>query len=387
MTAAQSTPKVALITGITGQDGSYLAEFLLEKGYTVHGIKRRASSFNTSRVDHIYQDPHIDNAKFKLHYGDLSDSSNLTRIIQETQPDEIYNLGAQSHVAVSFESPEYTADVDGMGTLRMLEAIRILGLEKKTRFYQASTSELYGLVQETPQKETTPFYPRSPYAVAKLYAYWITVNYREAYGMYACNGILFNHESPRRGETFVTRKITRGLANISLGLEDCLYMGNIDALRDWGHAKDYVRMQWMMLQQTEAEDFVIATGKQYSVRQFIEWTAAELGMQLRWEGEGIHEKGFWLNPPAVLPLPLGEGRGEGIPLGARPIVSIDPRYFRPTEVETLLGDPTKAKQKLGWVPEITAQEMCKEMVAHDLAQAKQHALLKANGYQVNVSVE
>jgi len=276
-----TTPKVALITGVTGQDGSYLAEFLLEKGYTVHGIKRRASSFNTQRVDHIYQDPHVDNARFKLHYGDLSDSSNLTRIIQETQPDEIYNLGAQSHVAVSFESPEYTADVDGMGTLRILEAIRILGLEKKTRFYQASTSELYGLVQETPQKETTPFYPRSPYAVAKLYAYWITVNYREAYGMYACNGILFNHESPRRGETFVTRKITRGLANISLGLQDCLYMGNIDALRDWGHAKDYVRMQWMMLQQTEAEDFVIATGKQYSVRQFIEWTAAALGRRRR----------------------------------------------------------------------------------------------------------
>ena len=399
-TAPQTNaPKVALITGITGQDGSYLAEFLLEKGYIVHGIKRRASSFNTSRVDHIYQDPHIDNAKFKLHYGDLSDSSNLTRIIQETQPDEIYNLGAQSHVAVSFESPEYTADVDGMGTLRMLEAIRILGLEKKTRFYQASTSELYGLVQETPQKETTPFYPRSPYAVAKLYAYWITVNYREAYGMYACNGILFNHESPRRGETFVTRKITRGLANISLGLEECLYMGNIDALRDWGHAKDYVRMQWMMLQQDTAEDFVIATGKQYSVRQFIEWSAAELGMQLRWEGEGIHEKGFWLNPPAslprrlgdrssaLLPLPLGEDRGEGIPVGARLIVSIDPRYFRPTEVETLLGDPSKAKQKLGWVPEITAQEMCREMVTHDLAQAKQHALLKANGYSVNVSVE
>jgi len=375
--------KVALITGITGQDGSYLAEFLLEKGYTVHGIKRRASSFNTARIDHIYQDPHIDNARFKLHYGDLSDTSNLTRIIQQTQPDEIYNLGAQSHVAVSFESPEYTADVDGMGTLRMLEAIRILGMEKKTRFYQASTSELYGLVQETPQKETTPFYPRSPYAVAKLYAYWITVNYREAYGMYACNGILFNHESPRRGETFVTRKITRGLANISLGLEDCLYMGNIDALRDWGHAKDYVRMQWMMLQQTEAEDFVIATGKQYSVRQFIEWTAQELGMQLRWEGEGINEKGYWLNPPSVI---ASEAR-QSMPLTSCPIVSIDPRYFRPTEVETLLGDPTKAKQKLGWVPEITAQEMCKEMVAHDLAQAKQHALLKANGYSVNVSVD
>ncbi len=373
------TPKVALITGITGQDGSYLAEFLLEKGYTVHGIKRRASSFNTARVDHIYQDPHIENARFKLHYGDLSDSSNLTRIIQETQPDEIYNLGAQSHVAVSFESPEYTANVDGMGTLRMLEAIRILGLEKKTRFYQASTSELYGLVQETPQLETTPFYPRSPYAVAKLYAYWITVNYREAYGMYACNGILFNHESPRRGETFVTRKITRGLANISLGLEDCLFMGNIDALRDWGHAKDYVRMQWMMLQQGQAEDFVIATGKQYSVRQFIEWSAAELGMQLRWEGEGVNEKGYWLNPPAS--LTRGDVRGE------RCIVSIDPRYFRPTEVETLLGDPSKARQKLGWTPEITAQEMCAEMVAADLAQAKQHALLKANGYEVNVSVE
>jgi len=359
-------PKVALITGVTGQDGSYLAEFLLEKGYTVHGIKRRASSFNTQRVDHIYQDPHVDNARFKLHYGDLSDSSNLTRIIQETQPDEIYNLGAQSHVAVSFESPEYTADVDGMGTLRILEAIRILGLEKKTRFYQASTSELYGLVQETPQKETTPFYPRSPYAVAKLYAYWITVNYREAYGMYACNGILFNHESPRRGETFVTRKITRGLANISLGLEDCLYMGNIGALRDWGHAKDYVRMQWMMLQQDTAEDFVIATGKQYSVRQFIEWTAAELGMQLRWKGEGVNESGYWND---------------------KPVIRIDPRYFRPTEVETLLGDPSKAKQKLGWVPEITVQEMCAEMVAVDLARAKQHALLKANGYTVNMSTE
>jgi GDPmannose 4,6-dehydratase len=360
------TQKVALITGITGQDGSYLAEFLLEKGYIVHGIKRRASSFNTQRVDHIYQDPHVSNASFKLHYGDLSDSSNLTRIIQETQPDEIYNLGAQSHVAVSFESPEYTADVDGMGTLRILEAIRILGLEKKTRFYQASTSELYGLVQETPQRETTPFYPRSPYAVAKLYAYWITVNYREAYNMYACNGILFNHESPRRGETFVTRKITRGLANISQGLEDCLYMGNIDALRDWGHAKDYVRMQWMMLQQDQAEDFVIATGVQYSVRQFIEWTAEELGKTIRWEGEGVDEVGYWND---------------------KPIVKIDPRYFRPTEVETLLGDPSKAKQILGWVPEITAQEMCAEMVVSDLAQAKQHALLKKHGYSVNVSVE
>ncbi len=369
------TSKTALITGITGQDGSYLAEFLLEKGYIVHGIKRRASSFNTARVDHIYQDPHIENARFKLHYGDLSDTSNLVRIIQETQPDEIYNLGAQSHVAVSFESPEYTADVDGMGTLRMLEAIRILGLEKKTRFYQASTSELYGLVQETPQKETTPFYPRSPYAVAKLYAYWITVNYREAYGMYACNGILFNHESPRRGETFVTRKITRGLANISQGLEDCLYMGNIDALRDWGHAKDYVRMQWMMLQQDQPEDFVIATGKQYSVRQFIEWTAAELGMSLRWEGKGVEEVAYWTNSPASH-TPTGQ-----------PVVRIDPRYFRPAEVETLLGDPTKAKQRLGWTPEITAREMCAEMVAFDLTQAKQHALLKTHGYRVNVSVE
>jgi len=361
-----TTQKTALITGITGQDGSYLAEFLLEKGYKVHGIKRRASSFNTQRVDHIYQDPHVDNANFKLHYGDLSDTSNLVRIIQETQPNEIYNLGAQSHVAVSFESPEYTADVDGMGTLRILEAIRILGLEKKTRFYQASTSELYGLVQETPQRETTPFYPRSPYAVAKLYAYWITVNYREAYGMYACNGILFNHESPRRGETFVTRKITRGLANISQGLEDCLYMGNIDALRDWGHAKDYVRMQWMMLQQDQPEDFVIATGVQYSVRQFINWTAEALGMQIRWEGTGVDEVGYF---------------------GEKAIVRIDPRYFRPTEVETLLGDPTKAKEKLGWVPEITAQKMCAEMVAYDLQQAKQHALLKQHGYNVNVSVE
>ena len=368
-------PKVALITGVTGQDGSYLAEFLLEKGYTVHGIKRRASSFNTQRVDHIYQDPHVDNARFKLHYGDLSDSSNLTRIIQETQPDEIYNLGAQSHVAVSFESPEYTADVDAMGTLRILEAIRILGMEKKTRFYQASTSELYGLVQETPQKETTPFYPRSPYAVAKLYAYWITVNYREAYGMYACNGILFNHESPRRGETFVTRKITRGLANISQGLDSCLYMGNIDALRDWGHARDYVRMQWMMLQQDQPEDFVIATGVQYSVRQFIEWTAAALGMQLRWQGKGVDEVAYC------------HSREDGNPCPPDPIVRIDPRYFRPAEVETLLGDPTKAKQKLGWVPVITAQDMCTEMVTHDLAQAKKHALLKVHGFNVNVSLE
>ena len=371
-------PKVALITGITGQDGSYLAEFLLEKGYIVHGIKRRASSFNTQRLDHIYQDPHVDNANFKLHYGDLSDTSNLVRIIQETQPDEIYNLGAQSHVAVSFESPEYTADVVGMGTLRLLEAIRILGLEKKTRFYQASTSELYGLVQETPQKETTPFYPRSPYAVAKMYAYWIVVNYREAYGMYACNGILFNHESPRRGETFVTRKITRGLANIAQGLEECLYMGNLDALRDWGHAKDYVRMQWMMLQQEQPEDFVIATGVQYSVRQFIQWSAQELGIKLRFEGQSVDEV-------AIIDSITGE-KAPALKPG-QIVVRVDPRYFRPTEVETLLGDPTKAKQKLGWMPEITVQEMCAEMVASDLAQAKQHALLKQHGYNINVSVE
>ena len=378
----KSTPnspqKVALITGVTGQDGSYLAEFLLEKGYIVHGIKRRGSLFNTQRIDHIYQDPHIDNARFKLHYGDLSDTSNLMRIIQETQPDEIYNLGAMSHVAVSFESPEYTADVDGIGTLRILEAIRILGLEKKTRFYQASTSELYGLVQEIPQKETTPFYPRSPYAVAKLYAYWITVNYREAYGMYACNGILFNHESPRRGETFVTRKITRGLANIAQGLEDCLYMGNMDALRDWGHAKDYVRMQWMMLQQDQPEDFVIATGVQYRVRQFIEWSAAELGIKLRFEGQGLDEV-------AIIDSITGDRAPALKP--DQVIVKIDPRYFRPTEVETLLGDPSRAKKKLGWVPEITVQEMCAEMVSNDLEEAKRHALLKANGYSVNVSIE
>ena len=373
-----SKQKVALITGITGQDGSYLAEFLLEKGYMVHGIKRRASSLNTQRVDHIYQDLHIENAHFKLHYGDLSDTSNLIRIIQETQPDEIYNLGAQSHVAVSFESPEYTADVDAIGTLRLLEAIRILGLEKKTRFYQASTSELYGLVQETPQKETTPFYPRSPYAAAKMYAYWITVNYREAYGMYACNGILFNHESPRRGETFVTRKITRGLANIAQGLESCIYMGNIDALRDWGHAKDYVRMQWMMLQQDAPDDFVIATGVQYSVRQFIEWSAAELGVTLKFEGRGVDET-------ATVVSIVGEN-APALKVGDV-IVRIDPRYFRPTEVETLLGDPAKAKQKLGWVPEITVQEMCAEMVVSDLAQAKQHALLKSHGFNINVSLE
>jgi GDPmannose 4,6-dehydratase len=369
------TPKTALITGITGQDGSYLAEFLLEKGYVVHGIKRRASSFNTERVDHIYQDPHIDNSNFKLHYGDLSDTSNLVRIIQETQPDEIYNLGAQSHVAVSFESPEYTADVDGMGTLRILEAIRILGLEKKTRFYQASTSELYGLVQETPQKETTPFYPRSPYAVAKLYAYWITVNYREAYGIYACNGILFNHESPRRGETFVTRKITRGLANISQGLEKCLYMGNIDALRDWGHAKDYVRMQWMMLQQDKPEDFVIATGVQYSVREFINKAATALGMTLSWSGTGVDEVAYC------------HSRADGNPCPADPIVRIDTRYYRPTEVETLLGDPTKAKEKLGWTPEITLDEMVTEMVASDLGAAKRQVLLKTHGYKVSIGLE
>ncbi|WP_331252016.1 GDP-mannose 4,6-dehydratase [Chromobacterium paludis] len=379
MTAVAMTKnKVALITGITGQDGSYLAEFLLEKGYVVHGIKRRASLFNTQRVDHIYQDPHITDARLKLHYGDLSDTSNLVRIIQEAQPDEIYNLGAMSHVAVSFESPEYTADVDAIGTLRILEAIRILGLEKKTRFYQASTSELYGLVQEIPQKETTPFYPRSPYAVAKLYAYWIVVNYREAYGMYACNGILFNHESPRRGETFVTRKITRGLANIAQGLEDCLYMGNLDALRDWGHAKDYVRMQWMMLQQEQPEDFVIATGVQYSVRQFIKWSAQELGITLHFEGQGVDEV-------AIVDKIEGD-KAPALKVG-QTVVSIDPRYFRPTEVETLLGDPAKAKAKLGWTPEITVQEMCAEMVAADLQSAKQHALLKANGYVVNVSVE
>jgi len=369
---------VALITGVTGQDGSYLAEFLLDKGYMVHGIKRRSSLFNTQRVDHIYEDPQIENARFRLHYGDLSDTSNLIRIVQETQPDEIYNLGAQSHVAVSFESPEYTADVDAMGTLRLLEAIRILGLEKKTRFYQASTSELYGLVQETPQKETTPFYPRSPYAVAKMYAYWITVNYREAYGMYACNGILFNHESPRRGETFVTRKITRGLANIAQGLESCLYMGNIDALRDWGHAKDYVRMQWMMLQQNQPEDFVIATGVQFSVRQFIDWSAQELGIGLRFEGKGVDEKATVIR--------IDGDKAPGLKVGDV-IVQIDPRYFRPTEVETLLGDPSKAKQKLGWTPEITVQEMCAEMVREDLEQATKSALLKKHGYKISISAE
>ncbi len=370
--------KKALITGVTGQDGSYLAEFLLAKGYEVHGIKRRASQFNTQRVDHIYEDPHVDHRRFVLHYGDLTDSSNLTRIISEVQPDEVYNLGAQSHVAVSFEAPEYTADVDALGTLRLLEAIRFLGLEKKTKFYQASTSELYGLVQETPQKETTPFYPRSPYAVAKLYAYWIVVNYREAYGMHACNGILFNHESPRRGETFVTRKITRGLANIAQGLEKCIYMGNLNALRDWGHAKDYVRMQWMMLQQDEPEDFVIATGVQFSVRQFITWSANELGITLRFEGEGVNEK-------AIVDKIEGD-KAPSLKVGDI-IVAVDPRYFRPAEVETLLGDPTKAKEKLGWVPEITVQEMCHEMVAEDLKVAQQTALLRKYGHQVSVSKE
>ncbi len=370
--------KKALISGVTGQDGSYLAELLLEKGYEVHGIKRRASLFNTQRVDHIYEDPHIDNARFRLHYGDLTDSSNLTRILSEVQPDEVYNLGAQSHVAVSFEAPEYTADVDAMGTLRLLEAIRFLKMEQKTRFYQASTSELYGLVQEIPQSETTPFYPRSPYAVAKLYAYWITVNYREAYGIYACNGILFNHESPRRGETFVTRKITRGLSNIAMGLEPCLYMGNIDSLRDWGHAKDYVRMQWMMLQQDTAEDFVIATGKQYSVREFITWAASDLGITLSFQGTGVNEIAVVEKVEGDLAPQVREGQV---------VMRIDPHYFRPAEVETLLGDPTKAKEKLGWMPEITARDMCHEMVMSDLRTAKTHALLKVHGLQSAVSIE
>jgi len=370
--------KRALITGITGQDGSYLAEFLLEKGYEVHGIKRRSSLFNTARIDHIYQDRHAPNPRLKLHYGDLSDSSNLIRIMREVEPDEVYNLGAQSHVAVSFQAPEYTADVDALGALRLLEAIRFLGLEKKTRFYQASTSELYGQVAETPQRETTPFHPRSPYAVAKLYSYWITVNYREAYGIYACNGILFNHESPRRGETFVTRKITRGLANIAQGLEDCLYMGNIDALRDWGHAKDYVRMQWLMLQQDEPEDYVIATGRQYSVREFIRWTAEELGLRLRFEGKGTEE------------IAVVEAVSSDAAPAVRPgqvVVRIDSRYFRPAEVDTLLGDPSKANAKLGWYPQITAREMCAEMVAEDLLAARRHRLLRDNGLALPVSLE
>ena len=372
------TNKVALITGVTGQDGSYLAEFLLEKGYEVHGIKRRASSFNTQRVDHLYKDSHEENVNFHLHYGDLTDTSNLTRIIQQIQPDEVYNLGAQSHVAVSFESPEYTADVDAIGTLRLLEAIRFLGLEKKTRFYQASTSELFGEVQETPQRETTPFYPRSPYAAAKIYAYWITVNYRESYGMYACNGILFNHESPRRGETFVTRKITRAIANIAQGAEECLYLGNMDALRDWGHAKDYVRMQWMMLQQDSADDFVIATGKQISVREFVRMSAAEAGITLKFEGEGLDE---------VAVITAIEGDDAPALSVGDVVVRVDPKYFRPAEVETLLGDPSKAKEKLGWTPEITVEEMCAEMVQSDLNLAKQHALLKKHGFDVNVALE
>jgi len=370
--------KRALITGITGQDGSYLAEFLLEKGYEVHGIKRRASLFNTQRVDHIYEDPHVANSRFRLHYGDLTDSSNLTRILSEVKPDEVYNLGAQSHVAVSFEAPEYTADVDAIGTLRLLEAIRFLGMEKTCRFYQASTSELYGLVQEIPQKETTPFHPRSPYAVAKMYAYWITVNYREAYGMYACNGILFNHESPRRGETFVTRKITRAIANIAQGLESCLFLGNIDSLRDWGHAKDYVRMQWMMLQQETADDFVIATGKQISVREFVRLSAKEAGIELAFSGEGVNEIATVTSVDKAIAPSVSVGDV---------IVKVDPRYFRPAEVETLLGDPTKAKEKLGWVPEITVEEMCAEMVAHDLDVARRHAILESHGHHVSVSKE
>ncbi|WP_174038384.1 GDP-mannose 4,6-dehydratase [Rhizobium rhizogenes] len=352
--------KVALITGVTGQDGSYLAELLLQKGYEVHGIKRRASLFNTNRIDHLYQDPHEEKPRFILHYGDMTDSSSLTRIIQQVQPDEIYNLAAQSHVAVSFEEPEYTANSDALGALRILEAIRILGLEKKTRFYQASTSELYGLVQEIPQRETTPFYPRSPYAVAKLYAYWITVNYREAYGIYACNGILFNHESPVRGETFVTRKITRAIARIKLGLQSCLYLGNLDAKRDWGHAKDYVEMQWLMLQQETAEDFVIATGVQYSVREFVEAAAEEVGIAITWSGEGVHEKGFDANGNCI--------------------ISVDPRYFRPTEVETLLGDSSKAMERFGWKPKITFNELVAEMMREDLKAAERDELVKSHGY-------
>jgi GDPmannose 4,6-dehydratase len=355
-----TTQKIALITGITGQDGAYLAEFLLKKGYVVHGIKRRASLFNTDRIDHLYQDPHVENKNFILHYGDLTDSTNLIRIIQQVQPDEIYNLAAMSHVAVSFETPEYTANADGIGTLRILEAIRILGLEAKTRFYQASTSELYGLVQETPQKETTPFYPRSPYAVAKMYAYWITVNYREAYGLYACNGILFNHESPLRGETFVTRKITRALARIKLGLQECLYLGNLDSLRDWGHARDYVEMQWLMLQQESAEDFVIATGVQYSVRDFVNAAAKELGIQITWQGQGVEE--------------------TGTDQHGKIIVKVDPRYFRPTEVETLLGDPTKAREKLGWTPKTSFDELVAEMVREDLKSAERDELVKKHGF-------
>lgn len=370
--------KKALITGITGQDGSYLAEFLLEKGYEVHGIKRRASSFNTERVDHIFQDPHVENPRFHLHYGDLTDSSNLTRIIKLVQPDEVYNLGAQSHVGVSFECPEYTADVDATGTLRLLEAIRFLGLEKKTKFYQASTSELYGLVQETPQKESTPFHPRSPYAVAKMYAYWITVNYREAYGMFACNGILFNHESPRRGETFVTRKITRSLANISQGSESCLHLGNLDSLRDWGHAKDYVRMQWMMLQQEKPDDFVIATGKQMSVREFVRMSANEIGVSLEFSGCGLDE---------IATVTSIDGTDAPSISVGDVIVRVDSRYFRPAEVETLLGDPTKAKDKLGWTPEISVKTMCSEMVRADLEKAKKNVLLESAGFSITLATE
>jgi GDPmannose 4,6-dehydratase len=374
----KSKKKVALITGITGQDGSYLAELLLGEGYEVHGIKRRSSLFNTDRIDHIYQDPHNPDPTLRLHYGDLTDTSNLTRIIAETQPDEIYNLGAQSHVAVSFESPEYTANVDALGTLRLLEAIRFLNLAGKTRFYQASTSELYGLVQEIPQRETTPFYPRSPYAIAKLYSYWITVNYREAYGIYACNGILFNHESPRRGETFVTRKITRGLANIAQGLEECLYMGNLGALRDWGHAKDYVRMQWLMLQQEAPEDFVIASGRQYPVREFLIWSAEELGVELEFTGSGTDELGRVVSVDKEISPGISEGDI---------IVRVDPRYFRPTEVETLLGDASKAREKLGWEPQISAREMCAEMVADDLKTARRHRLLRDHGLDLPISME
>jgi GDPmannose 4,6-dehydratase len=377
--------KIALITGVTGQDGAYLAEFLLDKGYEVHGIKRRTSLFNTDRIDHLYQDPHEKGRRFILHHGDMTDSSSLVRIIQQVQPDEIYNLAAQSHVAVSFEEPEYTANSDALGTLRLLEALRILGLEKKTRFYQASTSELFGKVQEIPQKETTPFYPRSPYAVAKLYAYWITVNYREAYGMYACNGILFNHESPVRGETFVTRKITRALARIKLGLQDCVYLGNLDARRDWGHAKDYVEMQWLMLQQEQPEDFVIATGVQYSVRDFVDAAAAELGMKIRWEGTGVDEKGIWegaglgtedsgLNSQSSVHSPQHSGT-------TRTIVRVDPRYYRPTEVETLLGDACKAKEKLGWTPKISFAELVAEMVREDLKSAERDELIEKHGYK------
>lgn len=363
--------KIALITGITGQDGSYLAEFLLEKGYIVHGIKRRSSSINTKRIDHIYQDPHVANPHFKLHYGDLTDTSNLIRIVQEVQPDEIYNLGAQSHVAVSFESPEYTADVDAIGALRLLEAIRILHLEKKTRYYQASSSELFGLVQESPQNEKTPFYPRSPYAVAKLYAYWITINYREAYGIYACNGVLFNHESPRRGETFVTRKITRGLCNIALGLDKCLYMGNLNSIRDWGHAKDYVIMQWMMLQQNKPKDYVIATGQHVTVRQFILWSAGELGIELRFDGNGLNEK--------AIVVSIKGDRAPALNIGDT-IIRIDPRYFRPSEVDSLLGDATKAKEDLGWESKITAKELCAEMINEDFKEATRQSIIKKNGY-------